>query len=57
MGHQSDLYRWRGELRHLMARYDDGAIPPGIYAVVKRLERDISWAEQAIAQGKQEFVL
>jgi hypothetical protein len=38
--------RLREELRMLLARYDHGAMPPAIYAVVVKLQREIGWAEQ-----------
>jgi hypothetical protein len=39
------LSRLRAELAWLQARYDSGAISLAVYAVRKRLEIDISWAE------------
>jgi hypothetical protein len=41
----SEVQRVHGELARLRARYDDGAISLAIYAVVKKLEGDIAWAE------------
>jgi hypothetical protein len=35
----------RRDLAMLRARYDDGAVSTAIYAVIKQIETDISWAE------------
>ena len=35
----------RGDLPLLRARYDGGAVNPGVYAVIKRIESDIAWTE------------
>jgi hypothetical protein len=35
----------RAELALLRARYDSGAIPQSLYAVLRKLEEDISWAQ------------
>jgi hypothetical protein len=35
----------RSELAALRARYDDGAISPAVFAVIRKLESDIAWAE------------
>jgi hypothetical protein len=35
----------RSELAALRARYDDGAISPAVFAVIREIETDISWAE------------
>lgn len=40
-----DLQHIRGELDWLRAKYDTGAVPGGIYAVIKGLEEDIGWSE------------
>jgi len=48
-----NIHRMRSELMQLRARYDDGAVPPGIYALINRLERDIAWAEHQW-QGRRE---
>lgn len=37
--------RRRAELMLLRARYDCGAVPPGVYAAIKELETAISWDE------------
>jgi hypothetical protein len=39
--------RWRTELRWLRARYDDEKFSPAVFAVLKMLETDISWAQHA----------
>lgn len=39
------IQRMRSDLQMLTARYDDGAMPPGVYAVVAKMQRDIAWAE------------
>jgi hypothetical protein len=33
----------RGELFRLRARYDDGAVAPAIYGVIKLMETELSW--------------
>ena len=35
----------RMELAQLRARYDDGAVAPAIYIVIRTIETDISWIE------------
>jgi len=35
----------RSELLMLRARYDDGAVAPAMYAVIRKLETDIAWLE------------
>jgi hypothetical protein len=35
----------RAELAMLRARYDGGAVPPPIYAVIKALETALAWHE------------
>jgi hypothetical protein len=37
--------RLRDQLAALRARYDSGAVPPGIYAVIRELENQIAWTE------------
>jgi hypothetical protein len=37
--------RQRKELDALRARYDSGAVAPGIYAIIKQLETEIAWKE------------
>jgi len=37
--------RARAELKALSARYDHGAVPDAIFAVIKRLETDLAWEE------------
>jgi hypothetical protein len=36
--------RLRAELAQLRARYDNGAVAPGIYAVIRKLETEIAWS-------------
>ena len=38
---------FRVQLQMLQARYDESAISPAIYAVIKQIETDIAWAEHA----------
>ena len=33
----------RHQLAWLRARYDDGAIPPGIFTTIKEIETEIAW--------------
>jgi len=35
----------RLKLAMLRARYDDGAVSPAIYSVIRKLETDIAWGE------------
>jgi hypothetical protein len=35
----------RTELVHLRARYDNGAVAPALYAVIRSIESDIAWFE------------
>ena len=41
-----DVRRLRAELDLLRARYDSGAVPLSVYAVIKQMERDLSWRER-----------
>lgn len=38
-------YRRRKALDTLRARYDSGAVAPGVYAVIRNLEIEIAWEE------------
>lgn len=41
------------QLAYLRARYDSGAVPLGVYAAIKELEKTISWLEHtAIEEHK-----
>lgn len=42
---QLSIAKLRSELLNLRARYDDGAVNPGVYATIRALEEDIAWAE------------
>ena len=33
----------RGELHRLQARYDDGAVAPAVYKVIRSLEIELGW--------------
>jgi hypothetical protein len=35
----------RSRLAMLRARYDDGAVSPAIYSVIRQLETEIAWYE------------
>jgi hypothetical protein len=35
----------RLQLAMLRARYDHGAVAPGVYAAIRKIETDISWLE------------
>jgi hypothetical protein len=35
----------RGRLEQVRARYDCGAVPLGLYKVIKEMEREIAWTE------------
>jgi hypothetical protein len=35
----------RSELEWLCARYDDGKVSPAVFAIIRKLESDIAWAE------------
>jgi hypothetical protein len=41
-----DPARLRSEIAHLEARYDGGAMPPGIYALVQRLRNELARLER-----------
>jgi hypothetical protein len=43
----------RTELAYLRAKYDSGAVAPGIYAVIKKLEADISWLEHTTKEKRK----
>jgi hypothetical protein len=45
------LSRRRAELAALRARYDSGAVTPGIYGIIRQLEVDIAWAEHQEARS------
>jgi hypothetical protein len=42
-----DERRLHAELRWLQSRYDDGKISPAVFAVMKRLETELSWRQHA----------
>jgi hypothetical protein len=37
--------RLRAELAHLRARYNDGAVSPAVYEIIKKIETTIAWSE------------
>jgi hypothetical protein len=41
---QAAELRWR--LLHLRARYDDGAVAPAVYRVIREIETDLAWLQQ-----------
>ena len=43
--HEKSAQQARSELALLRARYDGGAISPAVFAVIKKLEREIAWLE------------
>jgi hypothetical protein len=43
----------RAELLHLRARYDSGAVSPGVYEAIKRLERTIAWLEHEATEKRK----
>jgi hypothetical protein len=43
--------RLRAELRWIQSRYDDGKVSPAVFAVVKELETQISWAQHNAARN------
>jgi hypothetical protein len=43
----------RQQLAWLRARYDDGAIPPGIYRTIKTIEVELSWHDHRAKQARQ----
>jgi hypothetical protein len=48
--------RLRVELRLLRARYDDGAMPPGVFEAIKKIEEKIAWSQHyrdRIAAGQE----
>lgn len=42
----------RIQLSVLRARYDEDAVSPAVYAVIKRIETDISWCEHFKTLGE-----
>jgi hypothetical protein len=42
----------RAMLAMLRARYDYGQVSPGMYAVIKKIECDISWDQHADEFGR-----
>ncbi len=42
----------RAELALLRARYDNGAVAPAVYQLIRTIETDISWAEHR-QQGRR----
>jgi hypothetical protein len=48
---RESLAQLRSELAHLRARYDDGAIAPGIFKVMRNQEIDIAWMIRATTFG------
>jgi hypothetical protein len=40
------LEHLRSRLAQIKARYDTGAMPEGVWEVVKKIERDIAYLEQ-----------
>jgi hypothetical protein len=40
----------RAELAALRARYNSGAVAPGVYTIIRQLEVDIAWAEHQEAR-------
>jgi hypothetical protein len=42
----------RAMLAMLRARYDHGQVSPGIYAVIRKIECDISWNQHADEIGR-----
>jgi hypothetical protein len=41
----------RRDLEQLRARYDGGAMQPGVYAIIRALEVEISWIEHTVSGG------
>jgi hypothetical protein len=39
--------RLRGELEWVRGKYDSGAVPDAIYQVIRNLEVDIAWMQNA----------
>jgi hypothetical protein len=37
----------RAELASLRARYDSGAVSPGVYAIIRQLEIELAWHEHS----------
>jgi hypothetical protein len=44
MRDRRDFVELRSELYRPCARYDDGAVAPAVYAVIKSMETELSWA-------------
>ena len=42
----------RGRLEQVRARYDDGAMSPGVYQAVKQIELEIAWSEHRSRGGE-----
>ena len=41
----------RGRLEQVRARYDGGAMSPGVYQAVKQIELEIAWSEHKERQS------
>jgi hypothetical protein len=41
----------REKLKWLRSRYDDGTISPAGFAVIRKLESDLAWAEHKAARS------
>ena len=41
----------RGRLEQVRARYEDGAMSPGVYQAVKQIELEIAWSEHKERQS------
>jgi hypothetical protein len=46
----------RTELAALRARYDNGAVQAAVYAVIRQLEIELTWAEHAAHGNKKSEV-
>lgn len=47
------IERARAELAFLRARHDDGAVSQAVYAIIKKLEADISWLEYTTKEKRK----
>jgi hypothetical protein len=48
-----DDRRLHAELRWLQSRYDDGKVSPAVFAVMKRLETELSWRQHAQEESRR----
>lgn len=46
--------RLREEIRFILQRYDDGALPPAVYEVIKKLQCEVALEQQRSCEEKED---